>query len=239
LGFSLLAMDYGVFYGTYRTSGDGYAESGEFSPTAMALGIAFSQKISDHFSYGIHIKYVQQDLGEAVVATSGKSLDDPKLVLGRKSYSTGDLNLPVALDVGALYDFNYNGIKFGASLQNISQEFKYENEAFPMPFAVNFGATIEPLAFFDLQDKSGVLVLSAESRHPRDFGEKTKFGAEYTYIGMFTARFGYMSNYDERGFTMGLGIKHNLSGFPLRVDYAYEPFGVFGAVHFLSLGISY
>jgi hypothetical protein len=48
-----------------------------------------------------------------------------------------------------------------------------------------------------------------------------------------------MSNYDERGFTAGVGVRQSVSGTNLRVDYAYEPFGIFGAVHFISLGISY
>lgn len=240
LGFSLLAMDYGTFHGTYRAANSqGYIESGDFSPTAMAFGVAFSQKITDRFSYGVHIKYVKQDLGDAMVSTRGSSLTDSALTLEKRNYSSSNLNLPIAIDVGAVYDFHYNGIRFAASLQNISREFQYEEEAFPMPFAVSFGATVEPLGFLDLQDKSSSLILSIESRHPRDFGEKVKYGAEYTYLNAFTARVGYMSNYDERGWTMGAGVKQEISGVPLRVDYAYQPFGLFGGVHYLSLGVSY
>lgn len=240
VGLSILAMDYGTFYGTYRANNSqGFIETGAFSPSALAIGVAFSQKITDRFSYGVHIKYVKQDLGEAMVSTSGDTWDDPNLVLEKRNYSSSNLSLPFAVDVGAIYDFKYNGIKFAASLQNVSKEFKYEDEAFPMPFAVSFGATVEPLGFLDLQDKSSTFVLSVESRHPRDFGEKMKYGAEYTYLNAFTARVGYMSNYDERGWTMGAGIKQEISGVPLRVDYAYQPFGIFGGVHHLSIGVSY
>lgn len=238
LGFSLLAMDYGDFYGTVRGgSSMGYTETGTFSPTAFSAGIAFSQAISDKFSYGVHLKYVYQDLGDAYIATSGSV--DSGLVLDKRKYSSSNLTLPFAIDVGAFYDFQYNGIKFGASLQNISKEFRYENEKFPMPFSVNFGLTVEPLGFFDIHDKDHNLMVCAESRHPRDFGEKTKFGAEYKYMDMFIARVGYMTNYDGRDITAGLGVRYNLSGVPLRIDYAYEPWDIFGAVHFLSLGISY
>lgn len=235
VGLSLLAMDYGTFYGTRRANNDqGYEETGTFSPSAYAIGVAFSQKVSDRFSYGVHVKYVARDLGDAWVAATGTSLTDPNLAIGTRNYAQNGL----AMDVGAYYDFFYNGIRFGATLQNISREIRYENEPFPMPFAVSFGATIEPLRFL-IDDPPDVFILSFESRHPRDFNEKLKMGAEYHFFDTFVARFGYATNYDERGLTAGIGFRYAVGGFPVRVDYAYQAFGIFGAAHHISLGITY
>jgi hypothetical protein len=235
LGLSLLAMDYGTFYGTrLAANSQGYVETGTFSPSAYAAGVAFSQKVSDRFSYGVHLKYVSQNLGDAWVAPTGGSLTDPNLAIGTRAYSQNGL----AMDIGAYYDFLYNGIRFGASLQNISREIRYENEAFPMPFAVSFGATIEPLRFL-MDNPEDEFILSFESRHPRDFNEKLKVGAEYHFFNTLIARAGYATNYDERGLTAGLGIRYSAGGFPVRADYAYQAFGIFGAVHHISLGISY
>ena len=235
VGLSLLAMDYGTFYGTrLATNEQGYVETGTFSPSAFAAGIAFSQKVSDRFSYGVHVKYVSQNLGDAWVAPTGGSLTDPTLAIGTRAYSQNGL----AMDIGAYYDFLYNGIRFGASLQNISREIRYENEAFPMPFAVSFGATVEPLRFL-MDNPEDMFILSFESRHPRDFNEKLKVGAEYHFFNTIIARAGYATNYDERGLTAGIGIRYAAGGFPVRADYAYQAFGVFGAVHHISLGISY
>ena len=205
-----------------------------FPPTAYAVCVAFSQKVSDRFSYGVHLKYARQDLGDAWVAPTGSSLTDPNLSISARRYAQYGL----ALDVGAYYDFLYNGIRFGACLQNISREIRYENEAFPMPFAVCFGATIEPLRFFTEQPDN-VFTLSFESRHPRDFDEKLKLGAEYCYLKTFIARVGYATNYDERGLMAGVGFRYEVAGFPVRADYAYQAFGIFGAVHHISLGVSY
>lgn len=236
LGISVLAMDYGTFYGTMRAANEqGYVETGTFSPTALAVGTAFSQKVSDRFSYGVHVKYVHQDLGDAWVSTTGDSLTDPLFSPGKRKYKSDAL----AFDVGAYYDFLYKGIRFGASLQNVSREFKYESQEFPMPFAVSFGVTVEPLDFFFEKDSIHAVMLNFESRHPRDFGEKAKFGAEYRFMDMFVARVGYMGNYDERGWTLGVGVKKKLAEIPVRVDYAYEPFGIFGSAHFISVGFSY
>jgi len=235
-GVSLLAMDYGTFYGTRRAdNSDGYVETGEFSPKAISVGLAFSQQINDRFSYGVHIKYVSQNLGDAWVSTSGSTLDDPNLAIGTKKYKTDGL----AADVGAYYDFKYKGLIFAASLQNFSREFKYEGEEFPLPFAINFGLAMEPLSFFMDLPKEHKFVLDLESKHPRDYGQKFKIGGEYTFMNTFIARAGYMTGYDERGLTAGIGINYNVSDVPIRVDYAYLPFGVFGGVHNLSLRISY
>ncbi|MFH0989972.1 MAG: PorV/PorQ family protein [bacterium] len=235
LGISLLTMDYGTFYGTRRAANStGYIETGEFSPTAFAVGLAFSQKVSNRFSYGVHLKYAQQDLGAAWVAATGSSISDPALEISERQY----VQKTLAMDVGAYYDFLYRGIRFGACLQNISREIRYENEAFPLPFAVSFGATVEPLQFFSEEEKD-VLILCIESRHPRDFNEKLKVGAEYRFLDIFTARAGYATNYTERGFSAGIGIRYDVAGFPVRADYAYQAFGVFGAVHYLSLAVSY
>ncbi|HLF20368.1 MAG TPA: PorV/PorQ family protein [Bacteroidota bacterium] len=235
IGLSALIMDYGTFYGTRRSdNADGYEETGTFSPSALAVGIAFSQKVSDRFSYGVHLKYARQNLGSAWVAPTGLSFGVPDFIVSQRGYVQGDF----ALDVGAFYDFLYNGIRFAATLQNISREIRYENEPFPMPFAVSFGATVEPLMFFDEAEKN-VFVLSFESRHPRDYKEKVKLGGEYRFMETFAARAGYMMNYDERGFTAGFGVRQDMSGFPLRLDYAYEAFGIFGSVHHISLGVGY
>jgi hypothetical protein len=231
LGFSFMSMDYGTFYSTYaveKTVNElGYIETGTFTPQAYAVGIAFAQKVNTRFSYGIHVKYANQDLGSAWVVSEGQIVP--------RNYNKG----AVAIDIGTYYDFEYHGIRFGATLQNISKEVKYENEAFPLPFAVSFGLAVQPLTF--LSDASGAkdLTVNVETRHPRDFGEKIKYGAEYTCFDIFTVRAGYVTNMDERGLTAGAGIRQEVSGIPMRIDYAYEPFGVFGAVHFLSLGISY
>jgi hypothetical protein len=233
LGFSMMAMDYGTFYQTRRAPNDaGYIETAEFSPAAISGGISFSQLISNNFAYGVHLKYAYQDLGDAWVATGG-TIDS--LVLEQKKYNKG----VIAMDVGAYYDFQYNGLKFGAVLQNISQEVKYESQKSPLPFAVSFGASVEPLLFVMDRNPDHSFTLSAESRHPRDFGEKIKFGGEYSFADMFFVRGGYSTNYDERGWSGGVGLNYTLMDFPLRVNYAIQPFGLFGNVHFISLAISY
>ncbi len=238
LAFDGIIMDYGTFYGTRRAdNSQGYVETGTFSPQSFAFGVGFSQKVSDHFSYGVHLKYAYQNLGSAYVSTAGTDVTDPNLQITSLKYSHGE----PAFDVGAQYDFLFHGMRFGASLQNVSRQITYEQQAFLMPFAVNFGLTVDPLSFFmtDRQSAQNSFILSVESTHPRDFNESVHFGAEYTFAKILALRAGYMTGLDERGMTAGIGVSQNFAGSTLHVDYAFESFGVFGAVHYISFGATY
>ncbi|MDZ7337216.1 MAG: PorV/PorQ family protein [candidate division KSB1 bacterium] len=231
-----IMMDYGEFYGTRRADNEhGFIDTGVFSPSAWCLGIAFAQRVSDRFSYGVHLKYAYQDLGDAWVATAGSDVNDPNLVIAQKSYAHGE----PAVDVGAVYDFAYHGIRFGAVIQNVSREIRYERDKFPLPFAVSFALSVNPLSFLlvDLQEHD--LQIGFESRHPRDFKEKLKVGAEYTLHETLTVRLGYMGNYDERGLTAGIGLRQSWGGSTMRIDYAFQDFGLFNSVHLFTFGISH
>lgn len=235
LGFDLISMDYGDLIETRRADNEaGYIATGTFSPSAFAAGVSFAQKVSDRFSYGVKVKYAYQDLGSAWVAKSGISLDDSTLVIGKEEYNMGE----PAFDIGATYDFLNHGIRFGATMTNISREIKYERESakFPLPFAVSFSLGMSPLTFSDIDTDLHDLFIGFESIHPRDFKEKMKFGAEYTYAQLFILRSGYMYNYDERGLTFGLGVKKQMQGMNFRMDYAYQDFGIFSGVHTISIG---
>jgi hypothetical protein len=220
---SITWMDYGTFYQTYRADEEGgYVETGTFSPQAFAVGISYARAMSDRFSFGLQFKLAHQDLGAGWIqaGTDAPTLDH---------YS---MSVPV-LDVGALYDFQSHGITFGAAMQNISREVRYYDEQFPLPFAVRFSMTIDPARLAGMQiDPAHNVVFGAESWKGRDYGDRLQFGAEYSYLGAFIGRAGYMMGYSERGLTLGGGVRQHR----LRVDYAYQAFGIFGNVHMLSVG---
>lgn len=229
-------VDYGDLYTTVRSgNGQGFEETGTFSPAAYTVGVGFSQKISDRFSYGVNAKYINQDLGFAWVATSGDSLTDPNFKRELRQYKTGMM----AFDIGTYYDFHYKGITFAAVLNNISKEERYENELFSLPFSVSFGATVAPLEFLTTNTGEHGLILMIESLHPRDFGEKIKYGMEYDYAKTIFLRAGYITNYDQRGISAGVGFRKTLSNVPVRIDYAYQDTGIFGNKHFFTVGFSY
>lgn len=236
IALDVLSMDYGEFYGTRRANNEkGFEDTGIFSPRAYCVGFTYSQKVSNRFSYGVRAKYVYQDLGTAYIGLQGSDVDDSLLVIGKKSYMHGE----PAVDVGAIYDFNVYGFRFGAVMRNFSREVRYERERFPLPFSVSFSVVFNPVLFFSQSEFAKSLCFGFETVHPRDFGEKVKFGLEYTYKGIFTLRSGYMYNYDERGLTFGFGVRKGFGGVNLRIDYAYQDFGIFEGVSAMSFGVGF
>jgi len=235
VALDFLGMDYGEFYGTRRADNDqGYIDVGTFQPTAFAVGMTYSQKVSNRFSYGIRVKYAYQDLGTALIGTEGTDVDDTTLVIEPKDYKRGE----PAIDIGATYDFLSHGIRFGAVVRNFSREIKYERYKFPMPFAVGFSMVVKPLTLFNFDTQRHDLEIGFETEHPRDFKEKVKFGAEYCYNQLLILRTGYMFNYDERGLTFGMGICKEINLVELRLNYAYQDFGIFNSVHTFSIGLT-
>lgn len=236
LALDLTYMDYGVFNGTRRAANDaGFEETGSFTPTAYALGLSFAQRVSDRFSYGVRLKYAYQNLGFVTVGVSGTDVSDTALVTEDIEYKHSE----PAIDIGATYDFIESGIRFGAVIQNVSREVKYVREAFPLPFAVSFSLHADVLKLFRKEKDLHRLLLGVESVHPRDYKEKLKVGVEYAYLNAFFVRAGYRLNYDQRGLTFGIGLDRKIGGVRLRVDYAYEDFGVFRGVNTFSVGTSF
>ena len=236
IGVDALIMDYGDFYGTRRAANDlGFEETGAFSPQSFAIGLAFSQRVSDRFSYGVHVKYAHQDLGSAWIGITGSDVDDPAMTMQEKSYALSE----PAIDIGAVYDFRIYSIRFGAAMQNFSREIKYEEQKFPLPYAVSFSLCFDPLSIWLGEQKEHRMMAGFESRHPRDFKEKAKYGVEYIYREQFILRAGYMGNYDQRGLTLGFGVRQPFGTSRLRLDYAFQDFGLFKSVHTFSFGVSY
>lgn len=236
LAADMVYMDYGVFHGTIRSDNeDGFIETGEFSPTAYAVGLSYSQRVSDRFAYGVRLKYAYQDLGQVTIGVSGTDVDDTLLVTDIVANHHGE----PAVDIGASYDFGDSGIRFGAVIQNVSREVKYVRESFPLPFAVGFSIQADVLKLMNKESAMHKFTAGVESSHPRDYKEKIKFGCEYTYLKAFTLRMGYRLNYDERGLSFGLGLNKRMGDTVLRVDYAYELYGVFGATNTFTVGSSF
>ncbi len=230
-GVSVTNMDYGTFYRTRRAENDqGFEDTGTFSPSALAVGVAYARAMSDRFSFGVQLKVAHQDLGDAWIAPfivdQENASEEPRL----KPYA---MTVP-AIDVGASYDFQTYGLTFGAAVQNVSQEVRYENEQFPLPFGVRFSMTASPMTMLDFNQDIHDFVIAVESVRGRDFGTRVQTGAEYRFMDVLAVRGGYMGGYSERGMTLGLGLHH--SGF--RFDYAFQEFGVFKGVHMISLGYS-
>jgi len=229
-GISFLAVDYGEFMGTVVANNEkGYLDVGAFSPTSYSFGIGYAKALSTKFSVGGNIKYVKQNLGSSVVDV------DANGNYVNENNSLGAL----AFDFGILYRTGFKSLNFGMSVRNFSKELKYKKETFQLPLMFKIGLSMDAMDLFNIDKNTHSFVVAVDASHPRDFSEQIYAGAEYTFINTFSVRAGFVSPADEHNFSAGFGVKRNISGMNLGLDYAFQPYGIFNNVHRFTLSFSF
>ncbi len=229
-GISFLSVDYGEFMGTVVANNEkGYADVGMFSPKSYSVGIGYAKALSDKFSVGGNIKYVKQNLGSSVIDVDKNG-----------NYVNEDNSLGAyAFDFGILYRTGFKSLNFGMSVRNFSTELKYKKETFQLPLMFKIGLSIDAMDLFNVDKNTHSLIVAVDASHPRDFSEQIYVGAEYTFINTFSVRAGFVSPADEHNFSAGFGIKRDISGMNLGIDYAYQPYGIFNNVHRFTFSFSF
>jgi hypothetical protein len=220
-GFPLEAVGGVVGIGAYglksgkmieRTYGNGdYSGTGRsFVWEDLAVSVGYGRYLTDRFSIGVNVKYI------------GEMAHD---------YNANGW----AADVGTSYNTGFRNFKIAMVITNFGPDLKFIEKAYPLPINFKFGASIDLLQGQDHQ-----MTVSAEGSHPSDNLEKYNGGVEYTYKERFTLRAGGRFNYDEDGLTFGGGLKLPFGqDKEIRVDYAYQDFGILTQVHRFSMSISF
>lgn len=229
-GISIINVDYGDFIGTIRTDNDqGFQEVGNFSPSATVIGISYAKMLSEKFAIGANVKWARQSLGTGVV---GYGLDG--------SYQTKSFETDVfAFDFGLIYRTGYKSLNIGMSVSNFSQEIEFIEEGFQLPLLFKLGVSMDMLDLFDADKNVHSLLLAVDATHPRDYNEQVLVGVEYLFLNSFALRVGYKTPTDIGGFSAGAGVKANLAGLILGVDYAYAPADMFDNVHRIAVRFAF
>ncbi len=222
---SLQLVDYGEILGTIVANTDlGYEDIGNLSASSYAAGFGYSKRLSDKFSVGGQIKYVAQDLANAIVPAT----DSTTRKVDNKASG-------FAFDFGTLFKTGYESLQFGMSVRNFSQEFKYAQEGFELPLTFSIGLSMNVFDFTSLSKDNHSLIVSLDAIDARSHSAQIAIGAEYTFLNRFMLRSGYISNADEYDFTFGVGA--SVYGFVF--DYSFTPYGLFGNIQRLTARFSY
>lgn len=226
-GFSVITPEYPEIIGT-RVAGteQGYEETGNFTPGALAVGVAYGRELTDRFTIGGHIRYASQDLGSSV-------LSDSSVVNNEVSCLT--------YDFGTIFYPGFKSLRFGMTILNFSPEIKYQEEGFQLPLTFKICMAMDLLDFMG-EHPDHSFVLAIDAIHPRDYSERIHIGGEYWLKNMMALRIGYKFNYDEEGLTAGVGFKTpKIAGMDwcVKFDYAYCDLGIFDTVNRFSLGITF
>lgn len=229
-GLSVVSVDYGDFVGTIRTDTEmGFKEVGNYSPSALVVGFSYAKMLSEKFAIGANFKYIEQSLGSGVVGFNTNG-----------SYKTESFSTDVfAFDFGLIYRTGFKSLNIGMSISNFSEEIKYIEEGFQLPLLFKLGASMNMLDFFDSDKEMHSLLLTVDATHPRDYPEQVFVGVEYLFLRSFAIRAGYKTPTDIGGFSAGAGVKVDLVGLLLGVDYSYAPADVFDSVHRIAVKFAF
>ena len=209
-----------------------------YSVTDLAIGIGFGRQISDRFSVGFQINYVQETIWHSSMSAFG-------------------------LNVGTLFKIADDGLHIGASISNFGTRGMFDGrdlriqydrepdrygdnsalpasqivEDFPLPiiFRVGLGYPVTLV-------QGNVLRVAVDAYHPSDNTESISIGGEWAYENMFFLRGGYQNLFlqdSEVGLTLGGGIRYALQSSNFSLDYAWADFGRLIETHRFTLGISF
>lgn len=202
LGVGLVAVDFGSMPKVKRTLGQRvYNIEGTFSSNAIAMQLGYSRMLTDNFSYGVSIKYVQETID--VFSASN-----------------------VLFDGGILYYTGLGSLRLAAVFQNFGVESKFINDPFKMPAVIKLGVAAEIIG--DKNSEYRVTSI-AEALHPNDGDEKLNVGLEVGWLNMVILRGGYKFFYDEESYSVGVGFNPHLE-LPAEIDFAYSDYGRLGKI---------
>lgn len=236
LGLSFITLDFGTPQ-KVRTvdQPDGTGEL--YDARDIAFGLTYSMALTDHFSFGLTGKYIQERIWS--VSSSG-----------------------FAVDMGIMYKTGLQGLTLGANLSNFGTELQlkgnrlsitvdpdknnynfdrveatYTTNSYPMPLSFRFGVAYEKQL-----ESFGSMLLSVDVTHPSNATESISFGGEYSVFNLFFLRAGYENMFERdhiNGLTLGGGVDYfvDQSNFGVRLDYSWSEWGLLGNAQRVSVGV--
>ncbi len=206
--FSFLGLPFGI--GLNSTSVTGFEirtiagePEGTFNAHYFAGTVGTAVEILPSLSVGAAMKYLYENL-----------------------YS--DESTGLGFDFGASYRISDN-LSSSAVVRNIGTMSELRNQKTKLPTEMRFGAAyILPV----IQNLFSSSVSAEYQKYTATTDTHINFGVETVYNSIAALRLGYMTAYESKGFTAGLGFRWNI----IDVDYAFTPFKYsLGSSHTVSL----
>jgi hypothetical protein len=176
---------------------------GTFNTQSTSFQLTYGIKVTETISLGIAPKYLYEKI----------FVDE----------STG-----WGIDIGTLYTPSVEGLTLGFALTNLGSLSAFRNERTDLPSQLRLGGTysfsLDVVSFRTAMAFSSELGVSVNH---------ISIGTEATYNDAVTARFGYKTGYEYRGFSAGVGLRYSI----VMIDYAYIPSSSqMGNSHIISIG---
>ncbi|HUN66760.1 MAG TPA: PorV/PorQ family protein [Bacteroidota bacterium] len=203
-----------------------------FSFGDVAVGATYSRRMTDQFSFGVTVRYVEETLD--MIKMGGTLVD-----LGT-FYWTGLGSARFAVVVS-----NFGAdVSPSGSVTELNGTEVSSFQSFSPPTIFKLGFAMDPI-----EDEHNRLTTSLELHHPNDNAENLHLGLEYQWERWLWLRGGLMRTIGQRlleadnsasgDLTLGLGVAIPTSFSEVHFDYAYANFNELGSVHRISIGLNF
>ncbi|MBZ0204526.1 MAG: PorV/PorQ family protein [Ignavibacteria bacterium] len=186
----------------------------------LGIGLTFARKLTEQFSFGVTVKYVEETLAE--LKMRGFMFD-----LGTY-YWTGLSNTRFAVTIS---NFGPQVKPSGSIISSTGQTIS-EFQQFPPPTMFRIGFAYDPI-----DNKTNKLTTAIQLNHPNDNAENLNIGAEYSYKNFLFLRAGYKFNVEAENYSAGIGLKVPISITKTSFDYSVANFKDLGFTHRLSINL--
>ncbi|GAB4364177.1 MAG: hypothetical protein Kow0042_02560 [Calditrichia bacterium] len=237
IGLNLAILDYGEEEVTTVHEPEGNGQ--RWSAQDLFAAVAFSRNLTDRFSIGGAVKYIQQKIYNE--SASG-----------------------YAIDLGLLYITRFRGMRLGVSISNFGTDMrmdgkdllhtydqdpnnlgnnptissKLRTDEWPLPLFYRVGVSMDVLSMGE-----SALMLSTDAVIPSDNSTIINVGGEFNWNQIFFLRAGYKSLLREEtqeGLAAGVGFKYFVPGLgKVSLDYAFNDYGLLEEIHTLGFGFSF
>lgn len=240
VGLNIIYLDYGDMEITTLSEQDGTGQN--FSANDMALSLSYAKNLTDRFSIGGSIKYIEQSIWNSSASS-------------------------IAVDLGVLFLSDIYGLRIGASISNFGGSMQMEGkdllvqhdidpnifgnneqilanlktDEYPLPLIFRVGVAMDVV-----DTEMYKLTLGADALHPNDNDESVNVGGEFVFDNLVAVRAGYTNIFldnSEAGLTLGFGLMYDFApNLGLMLDYAYQDVGVFSEnkdIQHFSVGIRF
>lgn len=205
--------------GSYFTFGD------------IALGLSYARLMTDQFSFGVTIRYVEETLD----------------VLKMRA---------LTFDLGTMYRTGLGSLRFAVVISNFGGDVSPSGElnrngqtvssfqSYSVPTVFKLGVAFEPV-----EEEEHRLTTGLELNHPNDNSETLRLGVEYAWSSTLFLRAGVKRTIGQPLFgedetsaenaSFGAGVRLPVAGSTASADYAYSSYFRLGGVHRITLGLTF
>ena len=198
----------------------------------VGIGVSYARKMTDQFSFGATVRYVEETLD----------------MLKMRS---------VMVDLGTYYWTGLGTARFAVVITNFGADVTPHGnltqldgtpvddfQSFSLPTLFKLGFAMDPL----LSDHQR-LTTSVQLNHPNDNAENVRLGAEYAWQNTFFLRAGIKRTIGQRllaadetseeSYMLGAGFRVTTEISTVTADYAFAQFGRLGGLHRFSLAFTF